>query len=62
MKASLDLQLAQRNQYSDNVDDSYTFIRLEKTLFEQSSELGINTAQQTIASAKQNLANLKKKH
>ncbi|WP_201339735.1 TolC family protein [Isorropodon fossajaponicum symbiont] len=60
LKASLDLQLAQRDQYSDNVDDSYTFIRLEKTLFEQSSELGINTAQQTIANAKQNLANLKK--
>ncbi len=60
LKASLDLQLAQRDQYSDGIDDSYTFIRLEKTLFEQNSELGVNTAQQTIISAKQNLANLQK--
>jgi len=60
LKASLDLQLAQRDQYSDSIDDSYTFIRLEKTLFEQNSELGVNTAQQTIISAKQNLANLQK--
>ncbi len=60
LKASLDLQLAQRDDYSDGIDDSYTFIRLEKTLFEQNSELGVNTAQQTIISAKQNLANLQK--
>jgi outer membrane protein TolC len=60
LKASLDLQLAQRDQYSDSIDDSYTFIRLEKTLFKQNSELGVNTAQQIIVSAKQNLANLQK--
>ncbi len=60
LKASLDLQLAQRDYYSDDINDSYAFIRLEKTLFEQSFGLGINTAQLTIVSAKQNLSNLKK--
>jgi outer membrane protein TolC len=60
LKASLDLQLAQRDDHSDSIDDSYTFIRLEKILFKQNSELGVNTAQQIIVSAKQNLANLQK--
>ena len=60
LKASLDLQLAQREEHSENIDDSYTFIRLEKTLFKQSSELGVKTAQQIIVSAKQTLANLQK--
>lgn len=59
-QANLDLQLAQREEFSDDVDNSYAFIRLEKTLFEQNSDIDIGTARQTIANAKQALAHLQK--
>ncbi|SMN12714.1 hypothetical protein BHECKSOX2_680 [Bathymodiolus heckerae thiotrophic gill symbiont] len=59
-QANLDLQLAQRKEFSNGVNNSHAFIRLEKTLFEQNADIDIGTAQQTITSAKQALAYLKK--
>lgn len=56
----LDLQLAQRDNYADNTDNSHAFIHLEKTLFKQNSTLNIDTAQQTINRANQTLAYLQK--
>ncbi|MBA5248929.1 MAG: hypothetical protein FE834_05270 [Gammaproteobacteria bacterium] len=60
IKYRLDLQLAQRDNYSNNIDNSHAFIHLEKTLFKQNSTLDINTAQQTIHRANQTLAYLQK--
>ncbi|RUA04195.1 MAG: hypothetical protein DSY43_06880 [Gammaproteobacteria bacterium] len=62
LKSTVDLQLARRDDYANNINDSHTFIHFEKVLFEQNANINADATQQKIINTKQNLVYIKKEN